>query len=379
MDRPRRMSTGSPLTPPIDRCRENVQILSKMGTIQVQVPGGKHGSSHFLSRLPLLLRGGSGFLPFLLFVMPRGWSKAPVMDGWVQIIRGPRPKSEKWPKAGQQKVPPKRNQSAVSRGHPQPMRQWERDSALLQRSTSRPPEAAAAEASLEVERLQGAIAALGEGNPLSAPLQAALRSARTKSKVLPVNERVEACKGFLERAKKRLVRTEAVIAKAHEQKLIFEAELREGEARLLQLQAESEAQPEGPSVTDLQSRIDQLIQERDALLKNPPKTALPGLWMTDGTPPIVQEVPPMPEDRQDLEGWLSCRNCELRNALEFGDVATVGKVGALVAQGSARMVAFAQDIPMNGQAKSSLMSVLIDQADAKRRCIEATQMDGSQV
>ena len=33
----------------------------------------------------------SGFLPFLLYVMPRGWSKAPVMDGWVQIIRGPRP------------------------------------------------------------------------------------------------------------------------------------------------------------------------------------------------------------------------------------------------------------------------------------------------
>ena len=237
------------------------------------------------------------------------------MDGWVQIIRGPRPKSEKWPKAGQQKVHPKRNQSDVSRGHPQPTRQWERDSGLLQRSTSRPPEAAAAEASLEVERLQGAISALGEGNPLSAPLQAALRSARTKSKVLPVNERVEACKGFLERAKKRLVRIEAVIAKAHEQKLIFEAELREGEAHLLQLQAESKVQPQGPSVTELQRRIDQLIQERDALQKNPPKT---GLWMTDGTPPIVQEIPPMPEDRQDLEGWLSCRNCELRNALEFG-------------------------------------------------------------
>ena len=205
----------------------------------------------------------------------------------------------------------------------------------------------------EVERLQGAIAALGEGNPLSALLQAALRSARTKSKVLPVNERVEACKGFIERAKKRLVR-----AKAHEQKLIFEAELREGEARLLQLQAESEAQSEGPSVTDWQSKIDQLIQERDTLLNNPPKTALPGVWMADGPPPIAQEIPPMPEDRQDLEGWLSCRNCELRNALEFGDVATVGKVGALVAQGSARMVAFAQDVPMNGQAKSSLMSVL---------------------
>ena len=58
------------------------------------------------------------FSSFFLFVMLRGWSKAPVLDGWVQIIRGTRPKSEKWPKAGQQKVPAKRNQSAVCGGHP---------------------------------------------------------------------------------------------------------------------------------------------------------------------------------------------------------------------------------------------------------------------
>ena len=45
-----------------------------------------------------------------------------------------------------------------------------------------------------------------------------------------------------------------MIARAHEQKLIFEAELRDGEARLLQLQAECEAQPQplGPSVVELQ-------------------------------------------------------------------------------------------------------------------------------
>ena len=27
----------------------------------------------------------------------------------------------------------------------------------------------------------------------------------------------------------------------------------------------------------------------------------------------LKDVPPMPGDRQDSEGWLSCRNCELRN------------------------------------------------------------------
>ena len=223
--------------------------------------------------------------------MPKGWSKAPVLDGWVQIVRGPRPKSEKCP-MGQQQVLPKRNQSAFPgdihsrRNSGSETVAFFSAAAVASRSSGR--------ASLEVERLQGAVAALGEGNPLSAPLQAALRSARTKSKVLPVNERV-----------KRLVRTEAVIAKTHEQKLIFEGEWREGEARLLQLQAATRAL--GPSVAELQRRIDQLIQERDALQANPPKTALPGVWMTDGIPPIVPEPPPMPEDRQDLEGWLSCR------------------------------------------------------------------------
>ena len=87
----------------------------------------------------------------------------------------------------------------------------------------------------------------------------------------------------------------------------------------------------------------------------------------------------MSGDCEDLEGWLSCRNCELRNALELGDRATVARVGPLVAQGSAKMATFVPDVPMDGRAKSSLMSALIDQAEAKRRCIDTTQTDGSQV
>ena len=70
-----------------------------------------------------------------------------------------------------------------------------------------------------------------------------------------------ACKSFME---KRLTYTEAVIAGAHEQKSIFESELRDGEARLLQLQSEFEARPEpvGLSVAEMQRKIDQLAQER---------------------------------------------------------------------------------------------------------------------
>ena len=59
--------------------------------------------------------------------------------------------------------------------------------------------------------------------------------------------------------------------------------------------------------------------------------------------------------------------------------ATVARVGALVAHGSAKMATFAEDVPMHGQGKSSMVAALIGQADAKRRCVEATQLDGSQV
>ena len=83
---------------------------------------------------------------FFCCVMPRGWSKAPFLDGWVQIIRGPRPKSEQWPKAGPQSkvVTQKRSQSAVSQGISAIAAGGERH-VLPHRSTSRPPEAVAAE------------------------------------------------------------------------------------------------------------------------------------------------------------------------------------------------------------------------------------------
>ena len=77
---------------------------------------------------------------------------------------------------------------------------------------------------------------------------------------------------------------------------------------------------------------------------------------------------------QDIEGWLSNRNCELRNAFNFGDSATVARVGALVAQGSAQLASLVQGMQpvCDGQARSSVMAALIDQADAKRRCVERT-------
>ena len=99
--------------------------------------------------------------------------------------------------------------------------------------------------------------------------------------------------------------------------------------------------------------------------------------MADG-PPVLEEIPPMPTtDVQEVEGWLSSRNCELRNALEFGDRATIARLGVLVAQGSACLAGLTSDVSMGGPDQSSLMSALIDKGDAKRRCVSVNQPDGT--
>ena len=56
----------------------------------------------------------------------------------------------------------------------------------------------------EVGRLESAVAALGEGNPLAKPLLAAQKVARSKVNV-PVSEQIEMPEKYLARSRKRLV------------------------------------------------------------------------------------------------------------------------------------------------------------------------------
>ena len=230
------------------------------------------------------------------------------------------------------------------------------------------PDIVKAEAVAKVERLQKALDALGDlGGP------------EVDARERPIVELIKACKEFIERAKKRLSRT-AVIVRAHEQKKVFETEVQEGEARLKELEAEaavSVPEPVTPVISDLQRQIDTLVRERDLLKAAVPITRKPGVWMADG-PPVLEEIPPMPTtDVKEVEGWLSSRNCELRNALEFENRATITRLGALVAQGSACLAGFTPDVSMGGEDQSSLMSALIDKGDAKRRCVSVNQPAGT--
>ena len=242
---------------------------------------------------------------------------------------------------------------------------------ISHRQPSRPPEQVVAEANEEVLKLEAAVRALGgESSVHAKPLVEALKAARAKSRVLPVTERLVACRNFLERARKRVARAEELIAKATEQKSAFVLEVQEAEERLQQLEAEAAkpAPPSVPTVTELQRRIEELVRERDALRVNVP---MHGVWSGDG-PPSIDAIPPMPSSNlQELQGWLSDRNCELCNALEFGDNTTIAKVGALVGQGTAAMSSLAAAGTVDGPSRSILMAAAIDQADAKRRCLAA--------
>ena len=101
-------------------------------------------------------------------------------------------------------------------------------------SAQRPPEQVVAEANEEVLKLEAAVRALGGESSVHAKLVEALKAARAKSRVLPVTERLVACRNFLERARKRVARAEELNVKATEQKSAFVLEVQEAEDRLQQ-------------------------------------------------------------------------------------------------------------------------------------------------
>ena len=133
-----------------------------------------------------------------------------------------------------------------------------------------------------------------------------------------------------------MARADAVIARALEQKSIFDGEVADGEKRLQELQLEEAQGPvlaPKPKVAELRQQIDDLVREKELLRASQSRTPReqPGQWCAN-VPLCVKEVPPIPQDYTDLEGWISERNCDLRNPLEFGNAGTITQIGTVVAR-----------------------------------------------
>ena len=119
-------------------------------------------------------------------------------------------------------------------------------------------------------------------------------------------------------------------------------------------------------------QIDELVRERD-MLRATHSREPPGVWCAGG-PPRVQDIPPMPANLLELEGWISERNCDMRNALEFGDSNTVVKVGALLSQGTAQLASISRDVQMGRVVE--IFTDRIDPRGVGRK--EKTRAGGSQ-
>ena len=283
--------------------------------------------------------------------MPKGWSKALVFDGWVQIVRGPRPKSETWPSA-------KKHGSA----HPPPGKPKPHSPHVPVRQPSRLPEQVAAGAAEEVHKLEVAVQVLGgENNVHAKPLVEALKAARAKSRVPPVSERLTSCRNFFERARKRVTRAEDLIAKAVEQKTVFMQEVAEAEERLKQLEAE-ESKPTPPS-----EWCDGVAAEnRGACPRTRRSVPMQGVWCR--RPPVRRRHPT--NAKRSPRAARVAQRTKLRIAQCFGvwrhDLA---KLGELVGQGTSAMGSFAATGSLDSTSTSTLMSAVVGQAEAKRRCL----------
>ena len=191
---------------------------------------------------------------------------------WRTILRGPRPPSHRWPlaqKSQKKSIQPRRNESAARQRGPagqQPGQQPRRDARIADTGPNITPEAITEAAAVEVRRLEGAVAALGEESPHAKPLLTALKAAKAKLNV-PISVQIESTTQYLERARKRLAQAEAEVARVTAQKDQCVADVEAAERRLERLQASapSAMQQEPAELVQLQSRIDELIRERDSL------------------------------------------------------------------------------------------------------------------
>ena len=310
--------------------------------------------------------------------MPRrGWQQLDVPSGWVRVLRGPRPKSEQWPARERKEGGHASTRTGGVARSPVPSAQPD----FVEDASSSATEPCARGRRSRSHRGGSQVASRSVGprrgkRPFEAFVESSGRCSIEIPKFAPVDKRIESCKGFLERARKRAGRSGGSHCEGYD---------REGRVSAGNCRKRTPFGAVGstsckciPTPVDAPDRClsgkscrrgSTFCRRSGMHLLAAPTPVLPRpVWMGDG-PPSLDNIPPLPSANvQDVEHWLNCRNCEMRNALEYGDPGIVARCGSLVAQGAAMLANLSQDVPM--VARSTLMSALINEGDTKRRCVE---------
>ena len=317
--------------------------------------------------------------------MPRrGWGACESSDGWSKILRGNLPPAEQWPRVQKQttvvspelkgrwrngapntpKFPSKLQslEAALSSLGPEDSgARVELEAALTcvraqlkpKPRVSNSPDVAREEVKLKVTRLEKALEAMGDSSGAEVDcLQRALAKAQETARERPLEIQLKECREFISRAEHRVAKLEA---DAMAEKKLLE----EGRARLSRLEQQSKALPPPvvPSsrVAELEQQINALVQERDAfraaaiptkkrgpVTPRPPQSSAEAheVLMTRAAKrhagrPVEEDV--MPQDAQGLSEWLIDRQCDLRDAMEFVDLQSVGHLSRLISEGAVKL------------------------------------------
>ena len=281
----------------------------------------------------------------------KGWSSVPIPDGWVQIIRGPRPKSEKWTSSKPASSTPPTVQGGPSRGrwrnsprHESPQcpgsgalgaeetsGRAELQAALPSQASarfSRSPDITMAEARLKASKLEQALDALEgtDGAEVDAIKKALLKAKAAAHE--KATHRVD-CRLQGVHLSCRETNGEVRAERASEAAL-----LEEGRARLAQLEAQAAVAVPVPPATALVSELEAEVSRlREEL------ASVRGVSSTAG------HQPPKKRLREDfvpntVEGaalWMRCRQQEMEEAISMGREEDVSRLACVIAQGTVQL------------------------------------------
>ena len=195
----------------------------------------------------------------------KGWSAVATPSGWYSVVRGPRPPPVQWPRqqpwGPQWSYPVQRPKvTEVKEGSPS-KRRWQRG------NVQGNPDEVQAAARSRVERLERALAILGEGDSAEIRgLQAALKEARRGAQDRPLAAQVEEGQAFIQRSQKRLERLQEEQVKEQQQ-------LDTALARMARFREEMARTPARPTVGGAEAdptltqpgKIPELVAELDRL------------------------------------------------------------------------------------------------------------------
>ena len=157
----------------------------------------------------------------------------------------------------------------------------------------------------------------GRGSESAEPIKVALEMARGQCRVLPVGERLDSCLKYVERAKGRVLKQQVQVQAAQELLAKFESQVAQGLADLERLRAEARVTPVATARPE--EDVGNSIEELAALHRE------------------VDQL------RRERDVWLG-----RTNPSQSMDTSTPGII----------------------ESRSSRMAALIDEADAKRRCVD---------